>query len=238
MRWVATATVAALLVLVLPAASARAAGDSGRGRALFVEGCSSCHGFRGEGIHRRGPSLRDAGAAAADFYLSTGRMPLDDPGSQPERADPAYTREQIDDLVAYVASLGHGPRVPKVHPERGSLSEGRRAFVDSCAGCHQVAGRGGVVTGGFSPPLQSATAVQIGEAVRVGPYLMPAFGERQIGQRELDSIARYVLSTRHPDNRGGWGMFELGAVPEGMVAWLVAGAGLLVLIRLLGERAE
>jgi ubiquinol-cytochrome c reductase cytochrome c subunit len=80
--------------------------------------------------------------------------------------------------------------------------------------------------------------VQIAEAVRVGPNLMPAFPERQIDQAQLDSIVRYVLSTRSPDDRGGWGIGNIGPIPEGMVAWLLAGAVLLLILRLLGERTE
>jgi len=45
-----------------------------------------------------------------------------------------------------------------------------------------------------------------------------------------------VLSTRHPPDRGGWGIGNIGPIPEGMVAWLLAGAALLIIARLLGER--
>jgi ubiquinol-cytochrome c reductase cytochrome c subunit len=227
-----------VLVLALVCAQPAAADSVSRGRALFVEGCSSCHGFDARGVAGQGPSLVGAGAAAADFYLSTGRMPLDAPGRQPLREDPAYDRADIDALVAYVASLGPGPAIPEVDPARGDLAEGQRAFTANCAGCHQVVGRGGVVTGGFSPSLHEATATQIGEAVRVGPYLMPPFGEHQIDRHTLDSIARYLRYARHPDDRGGWGLFEIGPVPEGMVAWLLGGVLLLVVVRLLGERNE
>ena len=225
--------VAALaLVLVQPAA-----GDQvSRGRALFVEGCSSCHGLDARGVADQGPSLVGAGAAAADFYLSTGRMPLDDPGRQPLRGPPAYDSSDIDALVAYIASLGPGPAIPKVDPALGDLAEGQRAFTANCAGCHQVVGRGGVVTGGFSPSLRPATPTQIGEAVRVGPYLMPPFGEHRIDRHTLDSIARYLEYARHPDDRGGWGLFEIGPVPEGMVAWLLGAFALVLVILLLGER--
>jgi ubiquinol-cytochrome c reductase cytochrome c subunit len=65
---------------------------------------------------------------------------------------------------------------------------------------------------------------------------MPRFSERQIDQGTLDSIVRYVRSTRHPDNRGGWGIGNIGPIPEGMVAWLLAGAVLLLVARLIGER--
>ena len=37
---------------------------------------------------------------------------------------------EIDALVAYVASLGSGPGVPRPHPERGDLSDGQRLFAD------------------------------------------------------------------------------------------------------------
>jgi ubiquinol-cytochrome c reductase cytochrome c subunit len=227
-----------VLVLALVCAPPATADSVSRGRALFVEGCSSCHGFDARGVAGQGPSLVGAGAAAADFYLSTGRMPLDAPGRQPLREDPAYDRTDIDALVAYVASLGPGPAIPDVDPARGDLAEGQRAFTSNCAGCHQVVGRGGVVTGGFSPPLHEATATQIGEAVRVGPYLMPPFDEHRIDRHTLDSIARYLRYARHPDDRGGWGLFEIGPVPEGMVAWLLGGVLLLVVVRLLGERNE
>jgi ubiquinol-cytochrome c reductase cytochrome c subunit len=45
-----------------------------------------------------------------------------------------------------------------------------------------------------------------------------------------------VLSTNHPDNRGGWGIGNIGPIPEGLVAWWI-GAPLLVLsCRMVGRR--
>jgi ubiquinol-cytochrome c reductase cytochrome c subunit len=139
--------------------------------------------------------------------------------------------------VAYVSGFG-GPAIPAVDPHRGDVARGKEAFTESCAGCHQVLGRGGIVTGAFVPALTDATPRQLAEAVRVGPYLMPPFGERQIDQRELDDIAAYVRASRHPDDRGGWGIGNIGPVPEGMIAWLLAGVVLLGVVRLLGERAR
>src|SRR5205085_4125564 len=105
----------------------------------------------------------------------------------------------IGALVAYVASLGAGPPIPQPHPERGSLAEGLHAFTDHCAGCHQVAAEGGYVTGAVPPPLEEATPVQIAEAVRIGPNVMPAFSKRAIPAGELDSIIRYVEYAKNPD---------------------------------------
>jgi ubiquinol-cytochrome c reductase cytochrome c subunit len=220
-----------------------AAGSSGsaaraevdRGAELFQEGCASCHGPAGQGISGRGPTLVGSGAAAADFYLSTGRMPLANPRDVPLRNDqPAYDRPDIDALVAYVASLGPGPGIPHPDPSAGNLAEGLTLFTENCAGCHQVAGRGGIVTGSVAPALDQATPTQIAEAVRVGPHLMPPFSETALPDDRLASVIRYVLETRHPKNAGGWSIGVIGPIPEGLVAWLLAGVALLAIARLIG----
>ena len=234
-----TATTALVAILVLGAMgvpSARAAtgqGDAAAGKQLFIEGCSSCHGLDAHGLPGLAPSLVGAGGGAARFYLETGRMPLPAPDIPPVREKPRYSASQIDDLVAYVASLG-GPPAPRADPAHGDLALGLQAFTDHCAGCHQVVARGGVVVGAVAPALTQATPDQIAEAVRVGPYLMPRFSEAVIDQHTLDSIVRYVDLTRNPDNRGGLGIHNIGPVPEGLVAWVVAIAALLVLARLIG----
>jgi ubiquinol-cytochrome c reductase cytochrome c subunit len=227
--------VRSIAIAALLAALLAAPASAQDGRALFEEGCATCHGDDARGIHDTAPTLHGVGEQAADFYLSTGRMPLANPSDEPFRTRPAYTDAERRALIAYVGSLG-GPGIPQVAPEQGSLSDGQELFTSHCAGCHQIVGEGGVVPDAVAPSLQDATAVQIAEAVRVGPYLMPAFSERQIDSDQLDSIVRYVLSTRTPPDRGGWGIGHIGPIPEGMVAWLLAGAVLLIIARLLGER--
>jgi ubiquinol-cytochrome c reductase cytochrome c subunit len=219
-----------------PATGAQAA-QVERGRKLFLDGCSSCHGNDARGKQNIAPTLVGAGEAAADFYLSTGRMPLADPTDQPERTQPAYPRADIDALVAYVGSFG-GPGIPRVDPGSGDLAKGMEAFTEHCAGCHQVAGRGGIVTGAAVPALDDATPTQVGEAVRIGPYVMPKFSAQQIDPATLNAIARYVQSIQDPDNRGGWGIGNLGPIPEGMVTWFLAMGVLLFAARLIGERAR
>jgi ubiquinol-cytochrome c reductase cytochrome c subunit len=221
---------------VPPPTSATQREQIANGRNLFLSACSSCHGQDAAGSPGLAPSLHGAGAAAADFYLSTGRMPLANPNDEPTRAEPIYDHGEIEALSDYVASLGAGPPIPHVDPAAGELNRGLESFTEHCAGCHQVGARGGIVTGAIAPALQDATPTQIAEAVRVGPYLMPAYNERQISDAELNSIVRYVTSTRTPDDRGGWGIGHIGPIPEGMVAWLLAGVALLLVARLIGER--
>jgi len=212
---------AASLVLAAPAA-ANSPGvvHAKTGAGLYAANCAKCHGLHGAGY--KAPKLEGVGARAADFYLRTGAMPLARVGEQPNRSRVLFSEFELRALIKYVAGLGGGPPVPKPHPERGSVSRGLKLFTEHCAGCHQVVARGGFVTGARVPPLENATPTQIAEAVRIGPYLMPTFSERALPARDLDSIVRYIEYAKRPDNRGGWALGELGPVPEGMVAWLVA----------------
>ncbi|HEX2041463.1 MAG TPA: c-type cytochrome [Acidimicrobiales bacterium] len=204
------------------------------GRQLYLTGCSSCHGTDGQGTDR-GPSLVGVGAASADFYLSTGRMPLDEPRAQALRKRPAYTRAEIDQLVAYVASLGPGPEIPKVDPATGHLPTGNELFANNCAACHSSAGAGGALGHAIiAPNLQKATPTQVAEAVRIGPGRMPVFGPDALDEHQLASVVRYVEYLQHPRDEGGLGLGHLGPLPEGFVAWLVGLGLMLIAIRWIG----
>jgi ubiquinol-cytochrome c reductase cytochrome c subunit len=236
-----------VLAFALGAGGAQAQ-STGEGARLYAVNCSMCHGDRGQGIQPArttsggrvglGPRLEGAGALAADFYLRTGYMPLLDPYKEPKRSRPSFSDSQIVQLVAYVASFGSGPSVPQPHPEQGSVSAGLRLFTEHCAGCHQVVGEGGFVTGGVAPPLKAATAVQIAEAVRIGPYLMPRFSEKVLSDAELNSIIAYVQQAKRPDDRGGWGIGHIGPIPEGMVTWFLAAVALVATCVVIGRRSS
>jgi len=173
-------------------------------------------------------------ALAADFYLRTGYMPLATPQTQPRRTRVLFSARELAALVAYVASLGNGPAIPQPRP--GSVAGGQRLFTEHCAGCHQVVAQGGYLTGAVAPPLAPDSATQIAEAVRIGPYLMPRFSERTISNRQLDSIVAYVRAVDRAPNPGGWGIGRLGPVPEGIVAWLIAGVALAGCCLVFGRR--
>jgi ubiquinol-cytochrome c reductase cytochrome c subunit len=260
-RWPHLAPVAALAAPVLlaivltPVVAGAQDGDDGadggdgadqellaRGAELYTTGCSSCHGPDGRGEDApdgsvRGPSLEDAGEATAYYYLSTGRMPLANSEEQPERKPPAYDRDEIDALVAYVASLGDGPPLPDVDVEGADLAGGGQIFRANCQACHSASGSGGALSyGRAAPRLASATPEEIGAAVRAGPGQMPAFGPETITQTQLDDLAAYVRYLRDPEDPGGLPIGRTGPIPEGFVAWLVGMVALLVLVAWIGTR--
>jgi ubiquinol-cytochrome c reductase cytochrome c subunit len=216
------------------------------GAELYAGNCATCHGIDGGGITspRRGaggvlgegPPLRGVGALAADFYLRRGYMPLASIHDQPRPNRVLFTGKEIRSLVQYVASLAGGPAIPNPDPASGTMPEGLHLVTEHCAGCHQVVARGGYVPGARVPPLQGVNATEIAEAVRVGPYLMPRFSTKQISDAQLNSLIKYVLSTKRPDNRGGWGAGNLGPIPEGLVTWWIAAPLLIGICMVLGRR--
>ncbi len=210
------------------------ASDVAAGRTLFLAHCQTCHGPDGQGTSI-GPSLVGVGAAAADFQLRTGRMPFAGPtGSQPVRKPPAFGDVSITALVAYVASLAPGPPIPSPIIDAAQISNGQRLFVENCAPCHGVTANGGAVGGGaLAPPLDKATAVQIAEAMTIGPGQMPVFSG--VSDTDRNAIVSYVEYLRSAPNPGGFSIGGIGPVPEGYAAWLLGIALLLVIMVLIGR---
>ncbi len=213
------------------------------GRRLYVLGCSSCHGEDGTGVRTpegdlRGPSLLDSGEAGVYYELSTGRMPLPDSEQQPQRKRPAYDEADQAALVAYVASLGAGPPLPRLDPLSGPLAEGGELFRANCAPCHSATGAGGALSyGRAAPTLQESTALQVAAAVRAGPGQMPVFGPGVLTDGEVAGIARYVRYLQDPDDRGGLPIGRTGPVPEGAVAWFFGIGAFLAAVAWIGTRS-
>jgi ubiquinol-cytochrome c reductase cytochrome c subunit len=206
------------------------------GRELYEERCSTCHGSRGEGTSQA-PPIAGLGPAYYDFMMSTGRMPLDIPGTQARRRPPVLGPGQIKSISDYLESIApDGVQIPEVNPDAGSLSLGESTYQANCAPCHGTTAHGGAVGAQVAPPLRPASAVQVAEAIRIGPGTMPVFDESTIDQHTLDSVVAYVVYLRHPDDRGGNGLGGAGPLIEGFVA-LIGGLGLVVLItRTIGTR--
>ena len=227
-----------LFVSLLSALALSGTAHAADGKSLYAANCSRCHGALGNGLPGLAPSLRDAGALGADFYLRTGYMPLDDPQTHPSRTRVLFSEPELRALVRYVASLGNGPPIPHPRWRDANVAAGLTLFTGHCAGCHQIVARGGYVTGARVPALGRATPTQIAEAVRQGPYLMPRFSPKAISDRQLDDLVAYVQYAKHPDDRGGWALGHLGPWPEGMLTWLLAASELVGVCTLLARRVR
>jgi ubiquinol-cytochrome c reductase cytochrome c subunit len=212
-------------------------------RQTFLADCATCHGADGHGTNR-GPTLVGVGRASLDYYLTTGRMPITDPNKflgnpnqEIERHTPYYPPEVITRLEDYIQGLTGpgGPPIPDMNP-LANRAAGGEVFRLQCAACHAWDGDGGALLHREAPQLHDATATQVGEAVRVGPGLMPAFGHAAIDDRQLDQLAAYVRYLAHPEDRGGDPLWHLGPFAEGFVAWAIGMTFLLLTIRWIGER--
>jgi ubiquinol-cytochrome c reductase cytochrome c subunit len=210
-----------------------------QGRALFLVGCSSCHGKNGEGIvtkrgNQFGPSLAGVGAAAVDFQVGTGRMPMARPGVQADKKKNVYSAEEISAMAAFVASLGPGPAVPpkEYYDSEGvdeeAVARGGQFWRTNCTACHNFAAKGGALPGGkYAPELDGVTDKHIYEAMLTGPQQMPVFSDGVLKPEEKRDIIAYVRSLQDAPKYGGATLGSLGPVSEGLAGWLV-GIGALV----------
>jgi ubiquinol-cytochrome c reductase cytochrome c subunit len=210
-----------------------------KGRSLFLVGCASCHGKNAEGIDtvkggQYGPSLVGVGAAAVDFQVGTGRMPMAQPGGQALRKAPVYDDEEIEALAAFVASLGPGPAIPEKdeYDSAGASNEdvvrGGEFFRTNCTACHNFAGTGGALPRGrFAPSLEGVSEKHIFEAMLTGPQQMPVFSDEVLSPEDKRQIISYLKKNEETPGYGGFSLGSLGPVSEGLFTWIV-GIGVLV----------
>ncbi len=257
-----------LFVTVSPARSADNTvstdqSDIAAGQVLYETHCQACHGYDGQGhVVTGAPALVSVGAAAADWYLTTGRMPLAAPNEEPLRHHSIFTPLQIHQLDSYIAALPQitgtgttGPTIPiplplcstesqktpstanlgTQTPECVTLSEGQQLYAINCAQCHQAAGSGAMLSkGNVVPSLRNANLVQAMEAPIIGPRPMPVF--TQLTNAQLSAIAHYVQYLQHPSDPGGFGISHFGPVAEGFVAIFLGFVLLWFAARMIGNR--
>ncbi|AJM77493.1 c-type cytochrome [Rathayibacter toxicus] len=194
----------------------------GEGKKVFSANCATCHGLDAAGT-KNGPSLIGVGAAAVDFQVGTGRMPLQMQGPQALEKPVQFTDEQISQLAAYVASLSPGPAIPegKVLDGKGDTANGAEKLRVNCAMCHNVAGAGGALTEGkFAPPLHNVSAAHIYEAMVTGPQNMPVFNDLNISPEDKRDIISYLKYIEANPSPGGFELGSLGPVAEGLFLWI------------------
>jgi ubiquinol-cytochrome c reductase cytochrome c subunit len=204
-----------------------------QGRQLFLVGCSSCHGEHGEGIVTKrgtqyGPPLAGVGAAAVDFQVGTGRMPMARPGAQAQKKKVLYNDQEISALAAYVASLAPGPAIPDpstyntTNVDTQSIVRGGEFFRTNCTACHNFAAAGGALPGGkYAPSLHGVSNKHIYEALLTGPQQMPVFSDGVLQPSEKRDIIAYLNSVMANPEYGGAELGSAGPVSEGLFAWLI-----------------
>jgi ubiquinol-cytochrome c reductase cytochrome c subunit len=214
-----------------------------KGRELFLVSCAFCHGQNGEGVrtdddHQLGPSLVGVGAAAVDFQVGTGRMPMSQPGAQVPRKPETFDDDEVAALAAYVASLGPGPAIPDEgdyslegmsdEERQAAITRGGQIFLTNCTACHNFEGSGGAMPrGGYAPKIRGVEPKYIYEALLTGPQNMPNFGNGNLTPDEKRDVIAYLGSLEEMPDYGGFGLGGLGPVSEGLAAWVV-GIGLCV----------
>jgi len=200
------------------------ADDVVAGERLFAANCASCHGLDAQGQDGVAPSLVGVGAAAVDFQVGTGRMPMQASGPQAPAKPAQFTQDQINQLAAWVASLGAGPAIPtaeQVDPALGDAANGMLVFRTNCAMCHGSIGGGGALTQGkFAPSLLETTPTHIYEAMLTGPQSMPVFNDANVTPEHKRDVIAY-LDFQSNGSPGGLSLGAIGPVSEGMWAWIV-----------------
>lgn len=227
----ALAATGGLYTAFAPAGEAKA--DKGSSQSLAIEegkklydvGCSSCHGTGGQGTSD-GPSLVGVGAASVDFQVGTGRMPLQQQGAQAPKKKKIYDQDEINQLAAYVASLGSGPAQPtkkQYDPNGADVANGGELFRTNCAQCHNFTGEGGALTSGkYAPGLDDVDDKHIYEAMQTGPQNMPSFPDTVMPEKDKRDIVAYVktVNSDKSESPGGFKLGGFGPVSEGMFAWI------------------
>ena len=203
--------------------TAQTASDAEEGEKLFLANCSSCHGIGGVGT-TDAPNLIGVGAAAADFQVGTGRMPMAASGPQAEKKPVQFTDEQITQLATYVGTLGIGPGIPTADQLEGDeIARGAELFRINCAMCHNVAGAGGALTEGkYAPDLKNIDPAHVYEAMVTGPQNMPVFNDLNIEPEDKANIIAYLEYLNDNPSPGGIDLGNLGPVSEGLFVWIFA----------------
>jgi ubiquinol-cytochrome c reductase cytochrome c subunit len=212
--------------------------DVEAGRQLFEIGCASCHGTNAEGIETTrgnayGPTLIGVGAAAVDFQVGTGRMPLAQTAPQAPRKDVQYSAEEIRQLSAFIASLAPGPAIPGdeyTNTDEASVTdirEGGEIFRTNCTACHNSVGAGGAMPGGkYAPDIRDVSPQHIAEAMITGPQQMPVFSDEVITPEDKRNVIAYVKKLNDQPEYGGLAGSNLGPVVDGMFIWIIGIGGL------------
>jgi ubiquinol-cytochrome c reductase cytochrome c subunit len=232
--WAVVLVLVAALATGLSSAAAQEDADELSDPVAFAETtyanvCAECHGGAGQGgtvpgSDDRAPALAgnpDVTVPYVDLVLRTGRMPpAGDPFDNRAR-EVVYDDVERAALVGWMAeAFGLEGEVPEVG--EGDVANGLEVFARNCAHCHGNGGEGGTAgADAWTPQVNDDHPVAIVEAIRVGPFEMPQFGEGAISEQEADDVAAYLRSIEESPGTPVLGIVELNPVfASGFVAVL------------------
>ncbi len=176
-----------------------AAGDAAAGKDLFAAQCASCHGANAEGGF--GPALAGAPIVEnADQFASIVKNGTG--GGMPPFAQ--LSDQEIADLLAYLGSLGGSassaevaaPAAASAAVDPAVMSEGKKLYLASCAGCHQPDGSGIATFPNLAGNENLADKDLVIDRILNGRVTMPGFGG-QYDDEQVAAIATYI--------RNSWG---------------------------------
>lgn len=170
------------------------AGDTDRGKKLFLEKCSGCHTLAAAGTHgSQGPNLDNAFAYARrqGFKQVTIEQVVRDQIELAVLPMPQnlVTGSGADAVAAYVAMVAGNPSAagPK------NATGGKEIFLANCGSCHTLADAG--TTGKIGPNLDQLkpSLSRVQRQVINGGTVMPAF-KGQLTPAQITAVAKYVAS--------------------------------------------
>lgn len=212
-----------------------------RGADVYTSQCAGCHGAAGQGGQTpsgaEAPALREVPYALVDLVTRTGRMPPADPDGDQKGPRP-LAEERREALLAWMdEQLELEGGLPEVRLEGGNPARGQEVYAANCAQCHGSTGGGGVAGGGaFTPVLVDRDPLVLAEAIRLGPFQMPQFGEEVISDRELADVIAFLEEVRREPGTP-IGLVELNPVFAGAFVFAIALAAIFSAMWLAGRVA-
>lgn len=140
--------------------------DPVEGQRVFVsKGCDRCHPTSDIG-ERAAPRLAELRRATSSVLMAAAMWNhVSQMGDAMDAAGVArspFAGSELQDVVAYIRTVGHDPRGESVPLVVGVPDRGQRLFVDkSCAGCHAVEGQGSGSGPSIGPRAPRATVTDL-----------------------------------------------------------------------------
>ena len=212
-----------------------------QGADVYTSRCANCHGASGQGgttaAGVRAPRLRRVPVALVDLVLRTGRMPPGNANVDTRTEHPVRGAQRVALLAWMRTNLALTGDLPTVGPGDGDPARGQAVYAANCQQCHGSTGAGGVAgAGAFTPALIGRQPIVIAEAIRLGPFQMPPFGEDAVSDQEIRDVVAFLDEVGAEDGTP-LGIAELNPVLAAAYVFVLALAALLSAMWLSGRVA-